>query len=462
MKIKISRSILIITGFSLLGVLILGASFKPTKFEPDHREYFAYAYNLYQHGIYALERNKPTPPAPSAIREPGYPFLLYGILNLFPGKICDQIAGTVNIPTDCHPVLYFEFWCQSLLLFLLCVLTAYFILLYTDNLFISLLFVLFILLDVKRCFTIKPGSPEMLARFLMFFTCAFIYLSLKYLKLVLCFLSGVFMGLLALTKAIFGYLIWPFSIFFLLTLWAKRKDLDLLDNRKTILTGFKWCAIIILGFYLIVFPWLWRNHQLCGKYIISDRAAEVLGIRAAYNQMNAKEYLTSFLWFTPLDAAQSFVKNKFPPDWYQNLDRDNQDGYYRSAKSRYSRFHKNHPEEDVESQYKEMIVSEIASQPFKHLMVTVPMAYQGIYFSTFGLFIFSAFILAFYRWIIFKDWMKILALFPAIYCFGMYAFFSHNIPRYNVPISTVGMVLMAVVSFDLYEQHRQRKITIPK
>jgi hypothetical protein len=270
------------------------------------------------------------------------------------------------------------------------------------------------------------------------------------------------MGMLALTKAIFGYLIWPFSLFLIMVLWSKRKDFNLMSKRKIIFNILKLSGIVIFGFYIIVFPWLWRNHQLFGEYIISYRAGQVLGIRATYNNMNFKEYVTSFLWFTPGDFVRSFLKNKIPTDWYQNLDRDNQNGYYRSAQRRYGEFKQIYKGDDGEKKYTKIIISEIASKPFKHLIVTIPIAYQGIYFSIFGLFIFLSFILSFYRWIIFRDWIKILALFPAIYCFGMYAFFSHNIPRYNAPISIVGMLITAMIAFDLHKQYRKRKITIPR
>ena len=306
------------------------------------------------------------------------------------------------------------------------------------------------------------GSPEMLARFLMFFSCFFIYLSVKYLKIHLCFLSGIFMGMLALTKAIFGYMIWPFSLFFIMVLWLKRKDFEVIGKRKTIFDILKLSGLVILGFYLIVFPWLWRNHQLSGEVIISHRAGDILGKRAAYNNMNFKEYMTSFLWWTPGRFMQPLIKRKLPADWYQNLDRDNQNGYYRSARRRYIEFIQIHKGNDAENQYTKIIIAEIASKPFKHLIVTIPVAYQGIYFSVFGIFIFLSFVLAFYRWIIFRDWIKILALFPAIYCFGMYAFFSHNIQRYNAPISIVGMLVTAVISFDLYKKWGKRKTTIPK
>jgi hypothetical protein len=459
LKIKSPKTIFFIIGFALLGVVALGALWQPKPFRTDHVEYFALGYNLYKSGIYALETDNTAPLTPSIKREPGYPLFLYGLLRLFPGKICDSSAAIIRQSPGCDQILYFEYGCQALLLFLLCAVTGCLIFLYSDRVWLSLLFIVLILIDTQTYFAIMSGSTEMLARFLMFFSCLFIYGSAKYLKGYLGFLAGMLMGMLALTKAIFGYLIWPFAIGFVIVLWVKRKELNFPDKKRTILTAFKLCALTILGFYLIVFPWLWRNHQLSGRFDISYRAGEVLGIRAAYDQMTGKEYMTSFLWWTPGRFWHPLFRKTLPADWYQNLDRNNPNGYYLSAKRRYLEFMKTHKGPDAESQYAKTIMAEIAAKPFRHLIVTIPMAYQGIYFSIFGIFLFLGFGLAFYRWILSGDWIKIVALFPALYCFGMYAFFSHNIQRYNAPISVLGMLVTAVISFDLYQSYRKKNKT---
>lgn len=104
-------------------------------------------------------------------------------------------------------------------------------------------------------------------------------------------LSGFFMGLLTLTKAVFYYLlpIYILSIFIMTFLWKKKQH-------KTIIQQM---SVLVLSYSLVILPWMLRNYTQFNDLTIAKGGGIVLLNRAIMNQMTDEEYIGGYYAYGP-------------------------------------------------------------------------------------------------------------------------------------------------------------------
>jgi hypothetical protein len=124
---------------------------------------------------------------------------------------------------------------------------------------------------------------------LLFSVCILNYLEGRKKKDLI--ISGLILGLLTLTKAVFLYLF----ILFLPAILI----FDLFFVRDKILRSWLSLGVLLISFTIPVGSWMIRNYIQMGTTSISDRGGEILLIRAIKNQMSDKEYWGGFYAYAP-------------------------------------------------------------------------------------------------------------------------------------------------------------------
>ncbi|MBW8035006.1 MAG: hypothetical protein FVQ79_05055 [Planctomycetes bacterium] len=274
-------------------------------------------------------------------------------------------------------------------------------------------------------------------------------------------LLGISLGILVLTKAMFMYF-YIIVIGFLFWLFKTGH----FDKQKFI-RG----TLLFFGVYsIVVGSWLIRNYVHFKSIYITARSGAVMAVRTKYNTMNKDEYFGSFLHWTPdsyakMKLAKKYGNNAFQPGGtLANLSRSNPNGYYRAGRAVRDDINKAHGGESpkTDKMVRRIAMKEILSHPFSHLLVTIPMAWRGIFIEraimttvpfrvnisgqvAINLVYFISLFASLYISIRKKKWELLAVVLPAIYLYGMNSFFTHSLQRYNEPLVPVLVCLFVVL-----------------
>ncbi len=240
----------------------------------------------------------------------------------------------------------------------------------------------------------------------------------------LWFVSGLFLGLLALTRPSFVYLFYAaLPIIFILGIYQKELSL-----RKKI----SWSILLLLGYSLTAGPWIIRNGLSTGEYAISKGyASYILVQRVSYNDMTWKEWGVSFLYGLP-DFGDSLTKDIFDSKDYERFDYQNRKGFYAIGNDS---LRKETLEKagGVENHLSYLLENEVFNNLHKHIMVTLSLAWRGMWVSKYwGLITIPIFFVIFIWAIRQKCWEFIIFSLPPWFMLGFHAFTSVNVVRYNL------------------------------
>lgn len=144
-------------------------------------------------------------------------------------------------------------------------------------------------------------------------------------------LSGLCLGLLVLTRAVFQYWLAGVAVLLAVGLWQDAA------RRRTLAPA---CAALVVAAWAVTLPWMMRNAVQAGHFGISGRDGEVLAIRAEYGRMTWAEVRGAFAYYLPdvplvggavRDRAMSWLE---PETFgYARFDRANPEGFYRRTKN---------------------------------------------------------------------------------------------------------------------------------
>ena len=181
--------------------------------------------------------------------------------------------------------------------------------------------------------------------------------------------QGGFLAMLTLSNAVYFYFFLPA----LLLLWLGARKADMTSMLTLRLIG-----VFALVFALLTGAWMARNHSHFGRFYLTERGGGVLSGRALYTAMTMREYLASFLYWTPNATAQRLLNTYFSPDEYRNIDREYENGYRARIIAREQELLK---QTGSQVETDKLLVAEgwqaLRTHFLKHLATTVPFAYQG-------------------------------------------------------------------------------------
>lgn len=259
--------------------------------------------------------------------------------------------------------------------------------------------------------------------------------------------SGLALGLLVLTKAVFLY--W---LYLLLMVGA------VVLLRMPVLR--KATAVALLIPVVIAGGWMLRNAHYFGDFAVAGRDGEVLTIRAAFLEMTWSEFRAGFFAFGPDYPRWVVGSLPRPADSdVARFDRSNPVGFYQTGKR-----------ETREAELKGSVgdlrasgMDRIAAEPLKYAAHTVLFAWRAAFPTIFRYrqgpshdpsFTVAAWVrlagmgsllfLALYS-VVRKRWDMIVFVLPALFSWGIHAAATHAIPRYSAPIVPVMIVGVALV-----------------
>jgi 4-amino-4-deoxy-L-arabinose transferase-like glycosyltransferase len=473
----------------------------------DDRENVSMAYNLYKYGVLSISSENTSPPQPACHREPIVPFATALFMRLHPGF---QPAWTLEDLLQAGTPLKILKQINLVWVFL-CLTGAWWtIRLIGGNMIVSTLAVLLIFCFSFFYSTLDIIMSEIPAAALLVWSGLFLVLVYQKKSLLLGISAGVVFGLLVLTKAVLYYVFFPVPLILFASLafkGASRKQCLLLP------------VLLLLGFGLVVYPYMFRNYHHFGQFKITDRGGRVLLIRAIKNEMNCLEAKGAFyhwapqgyqpalgrlLGFSEQDLMKGgslqrlnrhmFVKDS---DFEETDTKAAAEGRPEEAISflfiaRAERFKANrmfkdqgatYPVQEADRYLQDKAMTMIKEHPFRHILLTplflwrgvgeihsgnpwLPELLQnGVFRATAHLIMFLCLfllpVIAIYRRI-FEGFLFSL---PAIGMLLFFGLFSHNILRYPIPAYPIMILSVCVLVHwslcDLYTMMRRRLKRVP-
>ncbi len=262
---------------------------------------------------------------------------------------------------------------------------------------------------------------------------------------VLWGVSGVFLGLLALTRPSFPYLFYvSIPILFLFVFYV---------GRQSIKFALSVVLFFVTGYVLVISPWIIRNGLVLNQYALSGGySSYILVQRVAYNQMTIKEWAYSFVYSFP-DFGDKLAQKLFGQECCDRLSYSDPKGFYEIGNGELREVTLQQAG-SVKNHLSFLIKSEIFPHIFKHSVVTLSLAWKGVWIQKYwGLITILLFIPAIImawrlRWIEF-----FILAFPPWFMLGFHAFTSVNVVRYNfilIPCLSVSAAYVVVWMVDKY------------
>jgi hypothetical protein len=285
---------------------------------------------------------------------------------------------------------------------------------------------------------------------------------------------GVLLGALALTKAVFFYVMWPYLALLLVLLLIGRP-------RYTLRDGLVCIAAALIGAMLVVGPWLARNQINFGMPKVAARGGVVLWIRALSNQMNDEEWRGAFYVYGPPEYAKRLCKllgyssgheamegplrrlNQRSKSSFAKSDRkaerrgepDRAVTYYRMARADRTKLRREFSAQGyanttirADRELQRLAFTRIAAEPLRHLR-TMPVFFWRITWPVSPEISFLGMLAI---WIL--ALVSLIKRQPAMFGafglpVGMIAFYvavSHAIPRYSAPAVPLMIVAMSLLA----------------
>lgn len=440
----------------------------------DSRQNLTYAYNLAKYGVFSRSTLDNTNIVPDSYREPAYPALVALGLSTF----TDIRSVSYQCFIEDDSCAYLRLAAKRINIFLMVILAwaTGFTVVSLSKRWIAGCLAVGLLISVNF-FYFNSSLTELPAALLVLLHALFMYMAFKSYPLQrrsmwgYALVSGVALGLLVLTKAIFFYwmvvLIGGVVAYFAYRLIRGRARRQGLALALVLLVP----ALIISGL------WMLRNYTNFGEYKVAGRDAAVLAIRAEYTYMQPKEYAASFAYFAP-SVVRPLLLRFFDEADYSRLNRSDINSYYMRvtratadsevvtlAREKYGMSPAgNAPEgtfvlaelsEQDEAAVSAAAIETIRERWDKYLLLTFNFAYNGAFvpiarynpeygglFQTIllaiagicSVFFVPSLIGVSIGALVKRNFPLFMFFTPALFSFGIYAVASNFIPRYSTPL----------------------------
>lgn len=302
--------------------------------------------------------------------------------------------------------------------------------------------------------------------------------------------SGLALGLLVLTKAIFQYWLWGVALLWLAGLWRDA------GRRRTLAPV---CAAMLVLAGALTLPWMIRNYMGAGYFGISGRGGEILALRAEHGRGTWPEVRGAFAYWLPVnyfgvrDIALRVLKpathgyarfdGRNPVSFYASVKRPDrarlQYGFRAEVMARADRIDPCWPDKGNEREaiFRQAAMELIWEDWPKHAVLTAAFAVRGSAFHLLGshpvanrygeaagnavrdirdvakavslLFLPALGFMLVVVWR-HRDFAVAFLLLPLAYGFGIHAVATHFIPRYSEPLVPAFVVVLALAAREVW------------
>ncbi len=417
----------------------------------DQLRYIDYAYNLTSHNVFGLGcGDYSKAPVPGNANAPLYPILLSATAKLDnslhdtyscalkrQGVRGDCVIGTNHLADQIDPssLCKDQFTSVLFLHHILFAISLILLFLISRELFSMPALPWLTLLAALLSGIFTEYSARVLTENLLLT----LFIGLQYACVRYCrqpghFLAGVcgvIMALLTLTRPEYPYLVIA-GIVSLLVVAIWRRELRYVTH----------ALIFVVAFSLAMSPWLIRNKNHFNSWAVSagNYGEITLAYRIAYNDMDLKHWLSSFVYFLP-DFGDSLTRRVFPEAWYWR-EIDELNGSYQDLTNKM-----------LTSVVRDgvtvadMIRDDVLGNFPKHIATTIPLSWRGVFIAKYwGL-------IAFFTYLVFQikelragRYALAVVAAPTWILVGLHAGISINIPRYNLPLLTIYSLSLAWLS----------------
>lgn len=295
--------------------------------------------------------------------------------------------------------------------------------------------------------------------------------------------AGVSLGALALTKAAALYVALLAIPLLVLSMFL----FGLLSRRGALFT----LAVTALFFALTVTPWMTRNYLEFGDFALAQRGGVVLYTRALKNDMSMEEYGGTFYAYAPGAVRRHVFESllgfrpqdlqpggryarliRYPPGEARVVMQGDVEGavsFFGKAWAMKLRLEDQmeaagRPKSEADRVLQETAMDMIADAPAKHLALTVPFAWRGLWsFPGRSLLADATNLLAFVTLLAFPllaiwrrrlDWLAFSLV--AVGMFAFHALLTHFISRYSEPLNPPAVVAVLVLLHALFGHLKRR------
>jgi hypothetical protein len=451
------------------------ASFKqPTS---DDYQYIVMGYNMAKYGTFSMSEKDIANPEPTAYRDPGYPAYLAICMKLNPK------LNSMNLKEILDVGLLTLRYCQIPIILIIAFLSMFIVYIFTKNYLLA--YLALILTGSSEVMNIMANHllSENLAALFILLCSIFLYKIFTTKKIIYFILLGISLAVETLIKAVYMYFIIILLIIFIVLLIKFGRK-----YWKKFVTG----IVLFTAMYsLLVGGWMFRNYIHFNQWTVVNKGGIVLYFRSKLDTMPIKTWAAAFIYYSPgEDVKDKLLQKIFNKEDYDKLDNAWENGYRMLARADMQKIidsykSNGYPEQQAillaDKDLQKMALKSILSNPLKHLFVSIPLAWFGIFVETsyklviinqnfFILQFGSAFLIpiilfiSFFTMIIWsivrKRWGLFLFFIPSLFLYLINVLITHSKGRYNYPLIPVLNIAAILVIFYLIDKFKNKKASI--
>ena len=297
----------------------------------DREQHEGIAFNIVRHGEFrpfdvSYEAGGERLSEAYSRREPGYPLYLASIFATFPA--IDSLSRTCISDPGCEAAVPLRRRVQRLTVVVAAVTVAATLVAtyaftagWSTSIVAGLLYLMLLPQDI----------PSLLAALFLLGHAALAADMWRRSSAISGALSGIALGLLVLTKAVFQYWLVGLALLWLPATWRHSRP------PRATMRAF---AALLVAAWSLTLPWMVRNAVHGGQHGVAGRGGQILAIRAEYGRMTWPEVRGALAYYLPVPDSAGAVRD-FALRWleprpfgYARFDRTNLAGFYRRAKDR--------------------------------------------------------------------------------------------------------------------------------
>lgn len=484
---KINKSIILhVILFVIITILIIltvasDATLKPPT--SDDLQYIVMGYNIQKYGTFSMNESDIDNPEPTAYRDVGYPAYLALCMKLNP------VLNSMSLDELLDHGLKILRYLQIPLIIITAFLAMYIAYMFTRNWLLA--YIALVLTGFSEVMSIISNHllSENLAALFILLCSLSLYKIYKTKRIIYFILMGISLAVLTLIKAIFMYLIIILLIILIILFLIKYAW----KNKKKFITGVVLFAVI---YSVIIGGWMFRNYIHFNQWTIANKGGIVLYYRSKLNTMTTREFMASFIYWLPGKKVRENILDKFfSEEDYIRLNKsiNNEKGYrYIARKDLQSLFdsyrNQGYEEQDAnlyaDRDLRKIAIKNIMKNPLRHLMISIPIAWFGLWVETgyklilvnqnvffvefrsvlfIPLIIFACFFASAIWSIIKKKWGILLFLIPSLYLYMMNTFVTFGKERYNYPlIPILNISVILIISFIINKIKEKKTLKTDK
>ncbi len=418
----------------------------------DSIVYVRIAYHIHKHNAVSKSDDLNSPYPLTSSRSPGYPFFLALTFKLIPELGSGPFDWAFKNPVDPPPSFVHVKHIQAFLLLLTALMAAYLVWKLTGKAYLAYAALIILAVHPFLYRHVNRTYVELFGVFLITCFSLSLYFTVKGKRVLVFLFTGFVLGALTLTLPQWNYIFYLCLLMFAALAWLEPQ------SRKRCLIG---GLIFVLGFYSLVGPWKLRNYRQFDRSFVAQHGGEILLYRSWLNMMSAREYFSSFLYWSRFKPLKDMLTENFPREYYDGLDPDSDTGISGEVKKR---------KREVFEQYENTALADkvlmdesmerILSHPIRHLLVTVPIAYRGMVDGNLGvlnIIVYVFYFMGLIHCLRTRNYPALALLLPGLALIGFNSLLTHGNSRYNSALITIVWIGAMMGVGNMIDRRRARK-----